>query len=109
MRFRAFDPARFLTGVHPLSLSKRIFFLVVILILIAVGVQEASFTADDVVRDLSFSRITARRYLEHLAARGQLLKSFQYKKGGRPTLVYSKNKDREAFYRRGSSGGGSTG
>jgi sensor histidine kinase regulating citrate/malate metabolism len=39
MRFRAFDPARFLTGVRPLSLSKRIFFLVVILILIAVGVE----------------------------------------------------------------------
>jgi response regulator of citrate/malate metabolism len=57
-----------------------------------VGAQESSFTVDDVVRDLSFSRITARRYLEHLAARGHLSKSFQYKKVGRPTLVYSKNK-----------------
>ena len=58
----------------------------------AIGTLEFSFTIDEIVQGLAFSRITARRYLEYLAAQGQLNKSFQYKKVGRPTLVYSKNK-----------------
>jgi response regulator of citrate/malate metabolism len=75
----------------------------------AVDALGSSFTVDDVVRDLSFSRITARRYLEHLAARGQLLKSFHYKKVGRPTLVYSKNIDGQVSCDGGSNGGGALG
>jgi CitB family two-component system response regulator CitT len=75
----------------------------------AVDALGPSFTVDEVVRDLSFSRITARRYLEHFAARGQLLKSFQYKKVGRPTLVYSKNIDGQASCQGGSNSGGSSG
>jgi response regulator of citrate/malate metabolism len=75
----------------------------------AVGALGVSFTIDDVMRELAFSRITARRYLEYLAIRGWLSKSFQYKKVGRPTLVYSKNKDWEAFCHGRSHDGGSAG
>lgn len=63
----------------------------------AVETLECSFTIDEIVQGLSFSRITARRYLEYLAAQGQLIKSFQYKKVGRPTLVYSKNQGGKGF------------
>jgi response regulator of citrate/malate metabolism len=79
------------------------------MVVAAVDALGPSFTVDDVVRDLSFSRITARRYLEHLAARGQLLKSFHYKKVGRPTLVYSKNIDGQVSCDGGSNGGGALG
>ena len=51
---------------------------------------ERLFTIDDVMQKLSFSRVTARRYLEFLCDTGYLEKSFEYKKIGRPTLIYSK-------------------
>jgi len=51
---------------------------------------EHMFTIDDVIRELSFSKVTARRYLEFLCESGHLEKSFEYKKIGRPTLIYAK-------------------
>jgi len=51
---------------------------------------EHLFTIDDVIRELSFSKVTARRYLEFLCESGHLEKSFEYKKIGRPTLIYAK-------------------
>ncbi|MBM4271723.1 MAG: response regulator [Deltaproteobacteria bacterium] len=56
----------------------------------AIDTLEHLFTIDDVMQTLSFSRVTARRYLEYLCDVGHLEKSFEYKKVGRPTLIYSK-------------------
>ncbi|MBI5577835.1 MAG: response regulator [Deltaproteobacteria bacterium] len=52
--------------------------------------MQSSFTTYDIMRCLSLSRVTVRRYLEYLVDQGQLFKSFQYRKVGRPTIVYSK-------------------
>ncbi|MFH2116300.1 MAG: hypothetical protein ABIJ86_17500 [Spirochaetota bacterium] len=39
---------------------------------------------------LSISRVTVRRYLEHLAETGALRKEIRYQKVGRPLVYYSK-------------------
>jgi response regulator of citrate/malate metabolism len=56
----------------------------------AIDSFERVFTIDDVMRELSFSKVTARRYLEFLCESGHLVKSFEYKKIGRPTLIYTR-------------------
>ncbi len=56
----------------------------------AVASLRSPFSLDDATRRLSFSRITARRYLDYLVDQGRLIKSFEYKKIGRPTLIYSR-------------------
>ncbi len=56
----------------------------------AINSFERSFTIDDVMKKLSFSKITSRRYLEFLCESGRLEKYFEYKKIGRPTLIYSR-------------------
>lgn len=48
------------------------------------------FTLEEVIGRISFSKITARRYLEYLCESGVLSKSFKYQKVGRPVVVYSK-------------------
>jgi response regulator of citrate/malate metabolism len=48
------------------------------------------FTLEEVLGRVSFSRITARRYLEFLCESGVIYKSFKYQKVGRPVVVYSK-------------------
>ncbi|MFI6344245.1 response regulator [Streptomyces sp. NPDC050560] len=45
-------------------------------------------TAASAARSVGISRITARRYLEHLAAVGRAARSPQYGQVGRPELVY---------------------
>ena len=64
----------------------------------AIASLQSPFTLDDVIRGLSFSRITARRYLDYLAETGRLAKSFEYQKVGRPTLLYAQTEkvDKEA-------------
>jgi response regulator of citrate/malate metabolism len=56
----------------------------------AIDSFEKYFSIDVVMHKLSFSRVTARRYLEFLCDTGHLEKSFEYKKLGRPTLIYYK-------------------
>jgi CitB family two-component system response regulator MalR len=50
--------------------------------------MDGEITAYDTAKSLCLSRITAHRYLEHLAATGLLDKQFRYKKVGRPAVVY---------------------
>lgn len=48
------------------------------------------WTAEEVAAELGTSRITARRYLEHLADQGQALRSQRYEgRSGRPKVEYS--------------------
>jgi response regulator of citrate/malate metabolism len=56
----------------------------------AVASLQSPFSLNDATQGLSFSKITARRYLDYLVDRGRLTKSFEYKKIGRPTLIYSR-------------------
>ncbi|MHB8770970.1 MAG: response regulator [Syntrophales bacterium] len=56
----------------------------------AIASLQSPFTLDDAVSGLSFSRITARRYLDYLVEAGRLVKSFEYQKVGRPSLLYVK-------------------
>lgn len=51
-----------------------------------------SFTIEDVINRVSFSKITVRRYLEYLHEKGLISKSFEYQKVGRPLVVYSSHK-----------------
>ncbi|WP_319475581.1 response regulator [Marispirochaeta aestuarii] len=48
-----------------------------------------SFTIEDVISRVSLSKITVRRYLEYLHERGLVSKDFEYRKVGRPLVVYS--------------------
>lgn len=50
----------------------------------------SDFTMDDILEEMSLSKITVRRYLEFLIESGKLKKSYKHKKIGRPTIVYSK-------------------
>ena len=53
------------------------------------GNREA-WTAEEVAAELGTSRITARRYLEHLADQGQTLRTQRYDgRSGRPKVEYS--------------------
>jgi response regulator of citrate/malate metabolism len=48
------------------------------------------WTAEEVATELGTSRITARRYLEHLADQGQALRTQRYEgRSGRPKVEYS--------------------
>ena len=49
-----------------------------------------TFTIDDIMEKLSFSRITIRRYLEFMVENSSIDKSYEYKKVGRPTIIFSK-------------------
>jgi len=59
----------------------------------AVDSYEGSFSTEDVMKTVSLSRITIRRYLEYLLDKGLLLKSYHYKKKGRPTIIYNKQNE----------------
>jgi len=50
----------------------------------------STFTIDDIILKVGLSKITVRRYLEFLFETGKLKKSYEYKKIGRPTTIYSK-------------------
>ena len=47
-------------------------------------------SATEVAQELGASRVTARRYLEHLAASGDVERSPRYGAKGRPELEYSR-------------------
>jgi two-component system response regulator DctR len=46
--------------------------------------------ASEIAERMSISRVTARRYLEHLASTGVLRKEIRYQKIGRPLIFYVK-------------------
>ncbi|MBF4162255.1 response regulator [Nocardioides acrostichi] len=48
----------------------------------------AALSASEVAERVGASRVTARRYLEHLAEAGQVLRAPRYGRGGRPELEY---------------------
>ncbi|WP_232471930.1 response regulator [Vibrio gazogenes] len=50
--------------------------------------QLHDFSADDISERMSFSRITARRYLEYLESEGVLRLVLNYNTGGRPRRLY---------------------
>ncbi|WP_319559610.1 response regulator [Marispirochaeta sp.] len=58
----------------------------------AVDSLNPSFSIEDVISRVSFSKITVRRYLEYLHEKGLISKSFEYQKVGRPLVVYSSHK-----------------
>jgi len=50
----------------------------------------ASFTADDLAKEIGVSRITARRYLDYLEGKDELILELEYGKIGRPKNLYRK-------------------
>ncbi len=60
----------------------------------AIGRIGRSFAIEDLLAAIPLSRATNRRYLEFLAAAGVLEKSLTYRKVGRPTVLYTKVKER---------------
>jgi response regulator of citrate/malate metabolism len=48
----------------------------------------AGMSAGEVAQDLSASRVTARRYLEHLAEHGAVVRHLRYRGAGRPEIEY---------------------
>ncbi len=58
----------------------------------AINENPVSFTIDDVVKRIKLSKITVRRYLEFMAEAGSLKKTFEYKKKGRPVVIYERKK-----------------
>lgn len=52
------------------------------------GDDEAGLSATEVGARVGASRVTARRYLEHLADQGQVVRSPRYGGGGRPEMAY---------------------
>lgn len=55
----------------------------------AVNKAHKTFTIDDIILETDLSKITIRRYLGYLEESGQLKKSYEYKKIGRPSIIYS--------------------
>jgi response regulator of citrate/malate metabolism len=51
--------------------------------------NDESRSAAEVARATGVSRVTARRYLEHLVAQGAAEQSLRYGKAGRPEILYS--------------------
>jgi response regulator of citrate/malate metabolism len=58
----------------------------------ALASLHTSFTIEDVVNRVSLSKITVRRYLEYLHEKGLISKGLEYRKVGRPLVVYSSHK-----------------
>ncbi len=59
----------------------------------AIGTFSACFSIDDLLDVLPLSRATNRRYLEFLAGLGVLEKSLDYRKVGRPTVLYARARE----------------
>ncbi|CDN45928.1 Probable C4-dicarboxylate response regulator DctR [Paenibacillus sp. P22] len=57
------------------------------------GLQPEAVSAESVAENVGIARVTARRYLEHLAKSGQVTLQLQYGLG-RPVNLYSLNKTR---------------
>ncbi|TQS42678.1 response regulator [Cryptosporangium phraense] len=53
--------------------------------------SEAPISASELAEDLGMSRITARRYLEHLTEAGLVTRAARYGRAGRPELEYRWN------------------
>ena len=47
------------------------------------------FTSEQVAEHLGLSRITIRRYVNHMAEAGEIVSSIDYQTGGRPAIRYS--------------------
>lgn len=52
------------------------------------GESPAGLSANEVSTELGIARVTARRYLEHLAERGLVERTSRYGRAGRPEHSY---------------------
>jgi len=68
-------------GISPLTLQKIVDY---------VKKLNTEALASEIAEEISISRVTARRYLEYLAATGVLRKETRYQKVGRPIIFYVK-------------------
>lgn len=68
-------------GISPLTLQKIVDY---------VNESKKEALASEIAEHISISRVTARRYLEYLAATGILRKEIRYQKVGRPLIYYMK-------------------
>ena len=57
-------------------------------IIAAIRRREGDFTAEELSSDIGMSRVTVRRYLEHMTQSGELEMKMEYGKPGRPLNYY---------------------
>ncbi|HTJ32714.1 MAG TPA: response regulator [Dactylosporangium sp.] len=74
------DPARLPKGMSPESLTA--------VAGLVRGAAGTGMSAGEVAQALQASRITARRYLEHLAEAGAVVRHLRYRGAGRPEVEY---------------------
>lgn len=52
------------------------------------GSQEKALTSEEIAEQVHLSRITIRRYVNHMVETGELVSSIDYQTGGRPSIRY---------------------
>jgi response regulator of citrate/malate metabolism len=77
-----------LRGAPQDSLPKGLDAATLDLVLGALRATSAGLSANEVAAEIGTSRVTARRYLEHLADTGQVFRSPRYGSPGRPEVEY---------------------
>ena len=50
--------------------------------------REQSLTCEEIARAVKLSKVTVRRYLNHLLETGEITSAIQYETGGRPGILY---------------------
>ena len=53
--------------------------------------REASHTCEDIAQAVKLSKVTVRRYLNHMLETGEIISAIRYETGGRPGILYQYN------------------